>query len=285
MKKTLQSFLLNENIIGTFLIAKEGINATISGDSKSTQKVINFFRKRKNFNDLEYKRSNSTRKPFKRLKIKIKDEIVTLGKNTCDPCKITGNFVDPKNWNKLITDSKVLLIDVRNAYETRIGSFAKSLNPNIKNFRDFPNFVRKNLDQKKNQKIAMYCTGGIRCEKASSYLLQLGFKKIYQLKGGILKYFEKNNNQSSRFRGECFVFDERVSLNKHLAKGRYEQCYACRMPISKHDIRSPKYKKGISCPSCFSKTSTKQKKRFGERQRQINFANLKNINHFSSQKK
>ena len=283
LRKSLLDLLLNEDVVGTFLIAKEGINATVSGSDISLKKIIKFLDKQKGFNDIEYKHSCSIKRVFKRLKIKVKDEIVALGKKEIDPSKTTGNYIEPRNWNKLIADPDVLLIDTRNTYEIKIGTFLGAENPNIKNFRDFPNFVKKKLNSKKNQKIAMFCTGGIRCEKASSYLLEKGFKDVYQLKGGILKYLEQNTKKNSRFKGECFVFDERVSVNKKLKNGRYQQCYACRMPISKDDISSIHYKKGISCPHCFSKTSKRQKNRFAERQNQINLSFLKNIDHFSSQ--
>ena len=283
LRKSLLDILLNEDVVGTFLIAKEGINATVSGSDTSLKKIMKFLDKQKGFNDIEYKHSYSIKRVFKRLKIKVKDEVVALGKKEIDPSKTTGNYIEPKNWNKLIADPDVLLIDTRNTYEIKIGTFLGAENPNIKNFRDFPNFVKKKLNSKKNQKIAMFCTGGIRCEKASSYLLEKGFKDVYQLKGGILKYLEQNTKKNSRFKGECFVFDERVSVNKKLKNGRYQQCYACRMPISKDDISSIHYKKGISCPHCFSKTSKRQKNRFAERQNQINLSFLKNIDHFSSQ--
>ena len=283
LRKSLLDLLLNEDVVGTFLIAKEGINATVSGSNISLKKIMKFLDKQKGFNDIEYKHSCSIKRVFKRLKIKVKDEIVALGKKEIDPSKTTRNYIEPRNWNKLIADPDVLLIDTRNTYEIKIGTFLGAENPNIKNFRDFPNFVKKKLNSKKNQKIAMFCTGGIRCEKASSYLLEKGFKDVYQLKGGILKYLEQNTKKNSRFKGECFVFDERVSVNKKLKNGKYQQCYACRMPISKDDVSSIHYKKGISCPHCFSKTSKRQKNRFAERQNQINLSFLKNIDHFSSQ--
>ena len=283
LRKSLLDLLLNEDVVGTFLIAKEGINATVSGSDISLKKIMKFLDKQKGFNDIEYKHSCSIKRVFRRLKIKVKDEIVALGKKEIDPSKTTGNYIEPRNWNKLIADPDVLLIDTRNTYEIKIGTFLGAENPNIRNFRDFPNFVKNKLNSRKNQKIAMFCTGGIRCEKASSYLLEKGFKDVYQLKGGILKYLEQNTKKNSRFKGECFVFDERVSVNKKLKNGRYQQCYACRMPISKDDISSIHYKKGISCPHCFSKTSKRQKNRFAERQNQINLSFLKNIDHFSSQ--
>ena len=283
LRKSLLDILLNEDVVGTFLIAKEGINATVSGSDISLKKIMKFLDKQKGFNDIEYKHSCSIKRVFKRLKIKVKDEIVALGKKEIDPSKTTRNYIEPRNWNKLIADPDVLLIDTRNTYEIKIGTFLGAENPNIKNFRDFPNFVKNKLNSRKNQKIAMFCTGGIRCEKASSYLLEKGFKDVYQLKGGILKYLEQNTKKNSRFKGECFVFDERVSVNKKLKNGKYQQCYACRMPISKDDISSIHYKKGISCPHCFSKTSKRQKNRFAERQNQINLSFLKNIDHFSSQ--
>ena len=191
LRKSLLDILLNEDVVGTFLIAKEGINATVSGSDTSLKKIMKFLDKQKGFNDIEYKHSYSIKRVFKRLKIKVKDEVVALGKKEIDPSKTTGNYIEPKNWNKLIADPDVLLIDTRNTYEIKIGTFLGAENPNIKNFRDFPDFVKKKLNSKKNQKIAMFCTGGIRCEKASSYLLEKGIKDVNQLKGGIHKYLEQ----------------------------------------------------------------------------------------------
>ena len=234
LRKSLLDILLNEDVVGTFLIAKEGINATVSGSDISLKKIMKFLDKQKGFNDIEYKHSCSIKRVFKRLKIKVKDEIVALGKKEIDPSKTTRNYIEPRNWNKLIADPDVLLIDTRNTYEIKIGTFLGAENPNIKNFRDFPNFVKKKLNSKKNQKIAMFCTGGIRCEKASSYLIKHKFKNVFQLKGGIIQYAHQIKEQKieSKFKGKNFVFDDR--LGERITEDILSDCHQCEKSCDNH---------------------------------------------------
>ena len=241
----LKSIFDKTNIKGTILIASEGVNGTISGKKNEISKVLKQLWKLDDLSDLKPKYSYASKNPFFRMKIKIKKEIVTLGVDNVSPTKLVGNYVKPENWNELISDNSVLLIDTRNDYEVSIGSFKRALNPGIKNFREFPEWVSKNLLTKgskiKNKKVAMFCTGGIRCEKASSLMKKEGFKNVFHLKGGILKYFETVEEEVSLWSGECFVFDDRVSVDQNLEKGSYDMCHGCRMPITKEDKETNKY--------------------------------------------
>ncbi len=267
----LNNFCKFNKIKGTILIADEGINGTIAGIEKNTNDLINILT---NFNlsNLNIKFSYSKFMPFQKLKIRQKKEIVTLRTKYSNPEKQTGKRVNCNKWNELIEDKNTYLIDVRNDFEVKIGSFKDAINPKTKNFTEFKNYAENNLTDLKNKKIAMFCTGGIRCEKASSYLLAKGFKDVYQLDGGILKYLEKIPKNESLWRGECFVFDGRVSVKNELKKGTYEMCHACREPVSSKDVNSLKYIQGISCPKCFKKISNDKKKRLIERNKQISIA-------------
>ena len=267
------SILEKNGLSGLLIIAKEGINGTICGSEKTVDFTINLIKEFINKNELNEKTNYSNKKVFKKLKIKIKQEIVTMGFPKINPKKDTGIHVDPSNWNKLINDKHTIVIDTRNHYEVSLGTFKKSINPNTKNFREFPKWVDDNLEKyisKNNaKKIAMFCTGGIRCEKASSLLKKKGFENIYHLKGGILKYFEDVSPKNNLFEGECFVFDQRVALDQELKKGTYSICHACGMPLSKQDKEDKYFKEGIQCHFCIKKFSDLDRKRFEERQKQI----------------
>ncbi|MFL2664654.1 MAG: rhodanese-related sulfurtransferase [Dehalococcoidia bacterium] len=271
----------NENkILGTILLAKEGINGTIAGKKSDVDKTIVFLEKILETDSLEVKYSFSSSVGFYRMKVKIKNEIVTMGEKQISPSKITGTYVEAEEWNNFISQKDVLLIDARNIYETSIGKFKNSVDPLTSSFRDFPEWVDKNLKKiKDSPKIAMYCTGGIRCEKASSYLLDLGISDVYQLKGGILKYLESVSKKESMWDGECFVFDQRVSIKHGLAAGNYTQCYACKNPISYEDTKSQYYKKGVSCHICHDKKNIFDKARYEERQNQIEINSSRGKNH------
>tara|TARA_A100001015_G_C15032768_1_gene734267 strand:+ start:97 stop:996 length:900 start_codon:yes stop_codon:yes gene_type:complete len=267
-KKVLNNFFLKKNIRGTLIISSEGINGTISGKKKDLNLATSKIQKIFNFTNFDNKNmSINTFQPFHRSKIKIKNEVVPMG------IKIKSRKIDghlsPKKWNQLICNKNTLLIDARKPFENEVGSFKNSLNPNITNFRQFPKFL-KNLDKRKS--IAMFCTGGIRCEKASVFLEKKGFKNIYQLKGGIINYFKNVDKSESLWRGECFVFDNRISLNHNLKPGSYSMCSGCRNPISKQDKKSKKYEEGVSCPKCHDTLTNTQKDRFRMRQKQINVA-------------
>ena len=264
----------NNDITGLLIMSREGINGTICAEEEIIEKVINLITKFTDVNELNIKVSYSKKKIFKKLKIKLKNEIVTMGVPEINPSKDAGTYIDSFNWNKLIEDKNTIVIDTRNHYEVSIGSFKKSINPNTENFSEFPKWVDDNLENhlgnKKYKNIAMFCTGGIRCEKATSLLKKKGYKNIYHLKGGILKYLADISNEESMFEGECFVFDKRVALDHQLKKGSYAICHACGMPISKQDQKREEYKEGIQCHFCLNKFNDEDRKRFEERQKQLN---------------
>ena len=269
-KTILQKILIKKNIKGTIIISREGLNGTISGkliDIKFTIKKINQIFKFKKFDSENTSKSNF--QPFHKPKVKIKEEVVPMNLLLNKKIKKKDSHVEPKKWNRLIKDKNTLVLDSRKPFEYKVGTFKRSINPNVKNFRDFPQFLNK-LDKAKP--IAMFCTGGIRCEKASVYLEKKGFNNVYQLKGGILNYLKKIDEKDSLWKGECFVFDNRISLKHGLKIGTYSLCSGCRSPISVKDKKSKKYEEGVSCPNCFDKLSETQKNRFRMRQSQINRA-------------
>ena len=257
---------------GTLLVAREGINGTIAGSRAAIDQVLAYLRGDPRLADLEHKESVDDHMPFYRMKVKLKKEIVTMGVEGIDPNRLVGTYVQPGDWNALVEDPEVLLIDTRNHYEYGIGSFRGAVDPHTTSFREFPAYVREHLDPHKHKKVAMFCTGGIRCEKASAFMLSEGFEEVYHLRGGILKYLEEVPEQESTWRGECFVFDNRVAVNHRLEKGQYDQCYGCRHPITEQDKQSDKYQKGVCCPRCFDSLSPDQMARFRERQKQIELA-------------
>ena len=279
----IQKFCQKNNIKGTILLASEGINGTISGQDISIHNFLRFIRDDSFFNDnfknLEHKESWAEKNPFYRMKVRLKKEIVALGVDGISPTKKVGKYVTPEEWNNLIKDPNTIVIDTRNNYEVDIGTFKNSINPKTKSFREFPKYIEKQ-QIKKDQPIAMFCTGGIRCEKASSYLLQNGYKNVCQLDGGIINYLEfKKNKKKSSWTGECFVFDNRVSINNKLQKGVYDQCFGCRNPISEYDKKLKSYRKGVSCRYCISKRNKKQINSSITRQKQIEVAERKGEKH------
>jgi UPF0176 protein len=279
LKKNLDIFSSNKIIYGTVLIANEGVNGTISGEKNDLNDFISYLKKSLKINKISLKISKNQFIPFYRLKIKLKNEIVTIGDKSIKPEKLSGKHIPPKDWDKILSDKEYMIFDTRNDYEIKIGTFKNSINPHTKSFREFPNYIKKQKINKK-QKIAMFCTGGIRCEKASSYLLQKGFKNIYQLEGGILNYLEfKKNKKNSSWTGECFVFDNRVSIDKNLNKGKYDQCYGCRHPITKNDKKLKSYIKGAACKYCIKNKSTSKLHSSITRQKQIDSAESKNVHH------
>lgn len=257
---------------GTLLLASEGINGTIAGSRAAIDEVLAYLRADPRLADLEHKESLDEHMPFYRMKVKLKKEIVTMGVPGIDPNQRVGTYVRPQDWNELVNDPDVLLLDTRNDYEYGIGTFRGALDPHTTTFREFPAYVRATLDPRKHKKVAMFCTGGIRCEKASAFMLNEGFEEVYHLQGGILKYLEEVPERESTWEGECFVFDNRVAVNHQLEKGQYDQCYGCRHPITEQDKLSDKYQKGVCCPRCFDTLSDEQKARFGERQKQVELA-------------
>ena len=269
------------NIMGTILIADEGINGTISGRDNQIKQTISSLLSDERFSNLEIKYSSTDRQPFHRMKVRLKKEIVTIGLPEINPNKKVGTYVKPEDWNDLISDPNVIVIDTRNKYETKIGSFQNALHPETSSFREFPDWVKKfkNSEDNTNKKIAMFCTGGIRCEKASSLMKEEGFKDVYHLQGGILKYLETIDKENSLWNGECFVFDQRVCLTDELEVGSYKMCFACRMPITEEEMQNEKYIEGISCIYCYDKTTEEKKERFGSRQKQILLAKERGEKH------
>ncbi|BAZ54029.1 rhodanese domain-containing protein [Nostoc sp. NIES-4103] len=264
----LLSYCLAQGVKGTILLAAEGINGTIAGSRQAIDSVLSFLRSDPRLQDIEHKESYTNTPPFERMKVRLKREIVTLGLPEVDPNQQVGTYVSPVEWNDLISDPEVTVIDTRNDYEVNIGTFKGAQNPQTETFREFPEYVRHNLDSNKHKKVALFCTGGIRCEKASSFMLAQGFSEVYHLKGGILKYLEEVPAEESLWEGECFVFDERVAVRHGLAEGTHELCFCCGRPISEEDKLSPKYEEGISCAYCFDSLTGEKRVRQQEKWRQ-----------------
>jgi UPF0176 protein len=285
IKEPLLKHMLANEVKGTLLIANEGINGTIAGTAESIDSVLNFLQQDNRLEAISCKYSYHQENPFQRTKVKLKNEIVTMGVEGIDPNQVVGTYVKPSEWNALISDPEVLLVDTRNDYEIEIGTFKNAINPNTESFREFPEYVKNNLDKTKHKKVAMYCTGGIRCEKSTAYLKEQGFEEVYHLEGGILKYLEEVPESDTLWQGECFVFDGRVAVNHSLEQGVYDQCFACRYPITEQDKQSEHYIKGVSCPKCHDKMTAEQKAGFAERERQIELAKQRGDIHIGGEVK
>lgn len=286
LKQPLLNQMLDKDIRGSLLLAKEGINGTVAGSRQAIDELLLWLESDPLFNNLlnpvERKESLCDKMPFKRSRVKLKKEIVTMGLENIDPRHSAGTYVEPEDWNQLISDPDVMVIDTRNDYEIQVGTFQNAINPETQSFREFPDYVNNKLDRNKDKKVAMFCTGGIRCEKSTALLKELGFEEVYHLKGGILKYLEDIPEDESLWEGECFVFDDRVTVNHRLEKGQYDQCHGCRLPIKESDKASEKYEKGVSCPHCFDSLSDNQIRRFRQRQTQIELANLRGEAHIGT---
>lgn len=283
IRQPLLEAMESNGIKGTLLLASEGINGTVSGTQEGIDALLAWLNSDDRLNPISFKLSYHDNQPFYRTKVKLKKEIVTMGVEGIDPRKTVGTYVKPKDWNALISDPDVLLIDTRNDYEIEIGTFEYAVNPNTKTFREFPEYVKNNLDPKKNKKVAMFCTGGIRCEKSTAYLKEQGFEEVYHLEGGILQYLEDVPKEDTLWKGDCFVFDNRVAVNHDLEKSEYDQCYACRLPITDEDKASDKYEQGVSCPQCYGTHTEEQIARFREREKQINLARARNEEHVGTE--
>ncbi len=282
LRDPLHKVMDDNNVKGTLLLAKEGINGTIAGTREGIDVVLAYLRSDPRLAKIDTKESFDTEIPFYRTRVKLKKEIVTMGIDTIDPNDIVGTYVKPKDWNTLISDPDVLLIDTRNEYEVEIGTFKNAINPETETFREFPKYAEQNLDKNKHKKVAMFCTGGIRCEKSTAYLKSQGFEEVYHLEGGILKYLEEVPKEETLWEGECFVFDNRVSVNHDLEKGSYDQCHACRMPITENDKEHQHFIHGVSCHHCHDITNEVQKQRYIERQRQIELAHQRGEDHIGN---
>jgi UPF0176 protein len=282
IQKPLKDLCDAQKITGTLLLAHEGINGTVAGSREAIDALCTYLASYPEFDNLEYKESHASENPFLRMKVRLKKEIVTIGIPEVSPTNAVGTYLDPKEWNDVISDPDVVVLDTRNDYEVEIGTFKNAINPKTDTFREFPKYVRANLDPKKHKKVAMFCTGGIRCEKASSFMLAEGFDTVYHLKGGILKYLETVPEEKSLWDGECFVFDGRIGVKHGLEEGQYDQCHACRYPITEDDKNSEHYIKGIQCHRCVDKSTESQKKRFRERQKQIELAKQRGESHIGA---
>tara|TARA_B100000768_G_C11213302_1_gene347004 strand:- start:140 stop:1081 length:942 start_codon:yes stop_codon:yes gene_type:complete len=283
LQPIIQDFCDKNSIKGTILLASEGINGTLSAYEKNINDFHRFIKNdeqfKNKFKSIAHKESWAKKNPFYRMKVRIKKEIVTLGVKGISPTKKVGKYVKSGDWNALISDPNTIIIDTRNSYEVDIGSFKGAVNPKTNSFRELPQFIDKNIEKYKGKKIAMFCTGGIRCEKATSLLIEKGIENVFHLQGGILKYLEKIPEEKSLWQGECFVFDQRVAVTHKLKQGKYNQCFACRHPLSPDEMSSNQYKKGSSCPYCYNKLTDKKKSSLLERQKQIDLAHLKGEEH------
>ncbi|AKE51834.1 oxygen-dependent tRNA uridine(34) hydroxylase TrhO [Kangiella geojedonensis] len=283
IRQPLLDVMLDNDVKGTLLLASEGINGTIAGTRQGIDHVLAWIKSDERLAELDYKESYDETMPFYRTKVKLKKEIVTMGVEGIDPKEVVGTYVKPKDWNALISDPEVLLIDTRNDYEVGIGTFKGAVNPKTETFREFPEYVKENLDPEKHKKVAMFCTGGIRCEKSTAYLKEQGFENVFHLEGGILKYLEEVEKDDTLWEGECFVFDNRVAVDHDLQKGQYDQCHACRMPITEEEMQHDKYVKGVSCPHCYDKQTPEQRQRYLERERQVQLAKARGEKHIGSE--
>lgn len=283
MRQPLLDFMLERSIRGTLLLAEEGINGTVSGSENDINELLAYLNNDERVSPISYKLSWHQSKPFYRTKVKLKKEIVTMGVEGIDPKKTVGTYVKPTDWNELISDPEVTLVDTRNKYEIEIGSFKNAIDPETDSFRQFPDYVKNNLDPQKNKKVAMFCTGGIRCEKSTAYLKEQGFEEVYHLQGGILQYLEDVPKEQSMWEGDCFVFDNRVAVNHDLAQSDYDQCYGCRLPITEQDKLSDKYERGVTCPKCYGTHSPEQLVRFREREKQVQLAKSRAVEHVGTE--
>ena len=283
LQQELKALAEQGSVRGTILLAEEGVNGTISGPDAGVTAVLDRLRQLPGLGGLEAKFSRAEQQTFHRLKVRLKREIVTMGCPTVKPAEQVGTYVSPEQWNALIADPETLVVDTRNRYEVEVGSFAGAIDPGTESFREFPAWVEQTLrplvEETQPKAIAMFCTGGIRCEKSTAYLLQQGFENVHHLQGGILKYLEEIPEERSSWQGECYVFDQRVSVNHQLQPGSYSLCHACGLPVSPAQRLEPSYREGISCPHCIDRFSDADRERFAERQRQMHLARERGQQH------
>ena len=282
IRHPLLKIMTDNQVFGTLLLASEGINGTISGTRASIDTVLNWLAQQPGLDNIDTKESYDDKIPFYRTKVKLKKEIVTMGVEGIDPNQVVGSYVKPADWNALISDPDVLVVDTRNNYEVEIGTFKDAVNPNTTSFREFPAWATENIAADKTKKIAMFCTGGIRCEKSTAYMKEQGFDEVYHLEGGILKYLEEVPKEQTLWQGECFVFDNRVAVDHDLKRGSYDQCHACRMPITEQEKTLDTYQEGLSCHHCFGTLTEEQKQRFSQRQKQMELAKARGEEHIGS---
>jgi len=283
LQQELRALAEQEAVLGTILLAEEGVNGTISGPDAGVQAVLERLRQLPGLGGLEAKFSRAEQQTFHRLKVRLKREIVTMGCPTVKPAEQVGTYVPPAQWDALIADPETLVVDTRNRYEVEVGSFTGAIDPGTDSFREFPAWVEETLrplvQEKQPKAIAMFCTGGIRCEKSTAYLLQQGFENVHHLQGGILRYLEEIPEEDSSWQGECYVFDQRVSVNHQLEPGSYSLCHACGLPVSPEQRLQPSYREGISCHHCIERFTETDRQRFAERQRQMQLARERGQRH------
>ncbi|MDE4098178.1 MULTISPECIES: rhodanese-related sulfurtransferase [Rhodobacterales] len=282
LRGPLLDLCLAQEVKGSLLLAREGINGTIAGPRAGIDAVLAHIRALPGCSDLEWKEATATDAPFGRMKVRLKKEIVTMGQPDVDPKARVGNYVEPEDWNDLIRSDDVVVIDTRNDYEVAIGTFEGAIDPETSSFREFPAWWEANKDRFHNKRVAMFCTGGIRCEKSTNFLLGQGVEDVYHLKGGILRYLEEVPEQDSSWQGECFVFDNRVSVGHGLKEGPHELCHGCRRPLLPEDKSRPEYEAGVSCHMCINETSEADKARFRERQKQMQLARARGADHLGT---
>jgi len=278
IRHPLLKVMTDNQVYGTLLLAAEGINGT----RQNIDSVLHWIGQQPGLENIDTKESFDDEIPFYRTKVKLKKEIVTMGVEGIDPRQVVGTYVKPEDWNDLISDPDVLVVDTRNDYEVQIGTFKNAIDPKTTSFREFPEWANNNIDRTSNKKIAMFCTGGIRCEKSTAYMKEQGFDQVYHLEGGILKYLEKVPKDQSLWQGECFVFDNRVAVDQDLKRGSYDQCHACRMPITEQEKNLDSYQEGLSCHHCYGILSEEQKQRFAQRQKQVQLAKARGEEHIGS---
>ena len=270
-------------LLGTILVAAEGVNGTLAGDGRAIQSVFDWLESKLSLCEpIEGRWTEAGSAPFRRMRVKVKDEIVTLGRPDIRPDKSTGRHVGVAEWNALISDPQTLLIDTRNQYEFEVGTFRNAVNPHTDSFREFPKYAQRLAETEPDRKLAMFCTGGIRCEKATTLMMELGFSEVYQLQGGILKYLENVDDHENLWDGECFVFDTRVALDRDRAEGGYVQCHACRRPLSSKDLESRDYREGVSCPKCVGTLDQERAERLEERRKQVALAKARGDDHIGA---
>ena len=282
LREPLLDAMSKNNVFGTLLLAQEGINGTVSSTREGVDALLKWLDQQPGLENIDTKESYHSEIPFYRTKVKLKNEIVTMGVEGIDPKQVVGTYVKPEDWNALISDPDVVLVDTRNDYEVEIGTFENAVDPKTKTFREFPAWAKDNLDPQKHKKVAMFCTGGIRCEKSTAYMKEQGFDQVYHLEGGILKYLEKVPKEQTLWSGECFVFDNRVAVDHDLKRGSYDQCHACRMPITEQEKDHLHYQEGLSCHHCYGTVDEEQKQRFAERQKQVALAKKRGEEHIGN---
>jgi UPF0176 protein len=282
LQRPLQDLCRSEGIVGTLLLASEGVNGTVAGPGAGIERLLAFLRELPGLEELEAKYASAAKPPFGRMRVRLKQEIVTMGVPDIDPLERVGTYVEPEDWNALVDDPEVLLIDTRNDYEVRIGTFTGAVDPRTKSFRDFPAWVAEHVDPARHKRVAMFCTGGIRCEKATSLLLREGVSEVYHLKGGILRYLEQTPEDDSRWEGECFVFDRRVAVDHALAPGKHVLCFGCLEPLAPEELSHPDYEAGVCCHRCVGSLDDETRERRRERMRQIAAAKARGEEHMQA---